>query len=530
MLDEANGAQPAAANLRSVAIQLNGLDSQLSLLIAQILSEEYGSRIHLYTRTERERRGIERVVASILPPGIIETIAVTRQIDTGLTDVVADEPAVVAAARAWEARLGETFNELLLDHRQLSRGYIPGGTGIPPALKVRQASYAQTINAVTQVLEFWEEEKRTKNLTLILNAEKWVACFCYASGIQYRRRVLARHENLHYWSPDEYFTDPFRKQCYDELKEWPPISESLRYSGQVSKNKQNLSTHSYSYICRSIFRNLARTVYHRLRGERHSPSGFWADLRMNFRPRKGYRVYNRYAQTKLRDLIGREFIYFPLHKEPETDFVAASPEFLNQLNAISSLSRDLPAGAILAIKEHIPAFGLRPDNFYEQLSYLKNVVMVDAHESSIGLLLEARATATIAGTAGLEASILGRPVIQFGRHSLNHFLEHVFTVYREDDIGRYLRDIFNGNVDLERAKSDGARFLEATKRSCFDMGDFLVSTVAGRGASLDNAKTACQGLLKSLESGVVRDQSWVVVDDNKAAIGVGRRYCAPVSK
>ncbi len=401
----------------------------------------------------------------------------------------------------------------------MSRGYIPGGTGIPPAAKVQQASYLQTLNAVTQVLDFWEEERRTKGLTLILNAEKWVACFCRASGIQYRRRVLARHENLHYWSPDEYFTDPFRKQCYDALDEWPPVPESLRYSGQVSKNKHNLSTHSYSYILRTVIRNLALTGYRRLQGEAHSPSRLLDDFRMNFRPRAGYRTYKRYAQTDLSGMRGRDFIYFPLHKEPETDFVAASPEFLNQLNAISSLSRDLPAGVVLAVKEHIPAFGLRPDNFYEQLSYLKNVVMIDAHESSIGLLSEARATATIAGTAGLEAAILGRPVIQFGRHTLNHFLDHVFTVYREDDIRRYVRTILDGHVDLDRAKSDGARFLAATKASSFNMGDFLVSTEPGRGASPENARIAYEGLIKSLQDGVIGKRSWVL--ENAAQVHVG---------
>lgn len=494
--------------LRSVGMQLNGLDFKLSLLLGQVLRERHGSAVHIYVRSERECRGIRRMADAELPPGTIASVAVAQRIEARLPDPVADETAVFDRARDWERRIGETYNQILLDHRQLSRGHIPGGGGIPASLPVVAASYPQTVQALNKVLDFWEGEIRSKRLTLMLNAEKWVVCVFRALGIPYRRRCMARYENLQYWSPDEYFTDPFRKPCYDALAEWPPIEEALRYQGQVSKNRANISTHSYASILPNILRGVAEDAYRRLTGE-PPVIGLADTIRMNFRPRRGFREYHRLKTVTVEYLRGRDFVYFPLHKEPETDFVAASPEFLNQLNAISSLSRDLPAGVVLAVKEHIPAFGLRPDGFYRQLSFLKNLVFVDALESSIELIKAAKATATIAGTAGLEASILGRPVIQFGRHSLNHFLDHVFTVYCEDDVRVYLRRILGGTVDLAQARKDGARFLEATKRSSFDMGEFLVSTGHGRGASRENAETLYHGLLRSLEGDVRSDRDWI---------------------
>ena len=57
-----------------------------------------------------------------------------------------------------------------------------------------------------------------------------------------------------------------------------------------------------------------------------------------------------------------------------------SPEYFYQLSCIAALSRDLPAGAILVVKETLAATGRRPRDFYAQIKEFKNVVMLDIRE------------------------------------------------------------------------------------------------------------------------------------------------------
>lgn len=501
-------------NVRNVGIVLNGLDFQLSLYLGRLLHERDGSNVHLYVRTARECTGIQKLVDQTLPTGTIASVSKCRIFDDGLNQSVDNEADVFERARNWEKKLGEMYNELMLDHRQLSRGYVPGGTGIPYATLIEKASYAQVVHAINDTLDFWKTEAFEKGLTVILNAEKWVAAFCRSEGIEFRRRVNARIKNQQYWSNDEFFTDPLRKDIYDNLTTWPDLPEKLTYNAQVTKNLRSLHMRPRSSAFLAVGQAIRNRVIRKLRGLPTS-SRIIDDVMMSFRPRKGGQEYQRLAKTKLVDLQGRDYFFFPLHKEPETDYVAASPEFMNQFSAITSMARDLPAGVVLALKEHIPAFGLRPDGYYTQLAYLKNVVLVDAEESSIALIANARATVTIAGTAGLEAAMMGRPVIQFCRHTLNSFLPHVFTVCCEDDVRAFVARIMANDIDFDQARQDGARFLEATIQASFDMGGFLVEPGKARGATMENALTCYHGLMKSLSVDTKPDRGWVLPDHLK---------------
>lgn len=499
----------APYDVQSVGIVLNGLDFQMSLYLGQLLHERDGSQVHLYVRSEQECKGIQKLVDRTLPKGAIASVSKCRIFDDGLKQTIENEAEVFERAREWERKLGETYNELMLDHRQLSRGYVPGGTGIPYAPLIEQASYPQVTKAITDTLDFWKSETDEKGLSVILNGEKWVAAFCRSEGLAFRRRVNARVRNQQYWSNDEFFTDPLRKDIYDALETWDDLPETLTYNAQVTKSKRNLLMRSRRASYMALVQALRNRVVRTLRGLPVNTK-IRDDIRMSFRPRKGGLEYQRFARTKLSDLKGKDFFYFPLHKEPETDYVAASPEFMNQFSAITSMARDLPAGVVLALKEHIPAFGLRPDGYYQQLAYLKNVVLLEAEEPSIALIANARATVTIGGTAGLEAAMMGKPVIQFCRHTLNSFLPHVFTVLREDDVREFIARIMANDIDFDQARQDGARFLAATEQASFDMGGFLVEGGKSRGATTENALTCYHGLIKSLEIASEPDRGWVL--------------------
>ena len=88
----------------------------------------------------------------------------------------------------------------------------------------------------------------------------------------------------------------------------------------------------------------------------------------------------------------------PLHKEPETDYIVRTPMYLSQQTAIMGISRDLPAGALLAVKEHVVGLGWRPPQYYRQIADLKNVVLLELFEPSIEIIKRAALTVTMLGT------------------------------------------------------------------------------------------------------------------------------------
>ncbi len=93
-----------------------------------------------------------------------------------------------------------------------------------------------------------------------------------------------------------------------------------------------------------------------------------------------------------------------------------APYQTNQLAVIESLSKSLPLGMDLVVKEHPAMMGRRPSGFYRALSRIPKVILVSAHERPFELIRRAALTCVITGTAGWEAMMLQKPVIVLGEN------------------------------------------------------------------------------------------------------------------
>jgi hypothetical protein len=195
-------------------------------------------------------------------------------------------------------------------------------------------------------------------------------------------------------------------------------------------------------------------------------------IRMLFRQRRDMRRMMGPETGSLEDLAGVPFIYYPLHTEPEQSLGQISPEFFFQQAAIAALSRDLPAGVKLVVKDVPMGCGRRPDNFYDQILRLKNVVILNLAIPGPEVIKRALGVATIAGTGGLEAALLGKPVISFGRHNPYNFLPQVMVVKDLGELPVYVRKMVSGEVDANLALASAGRFIEAVRCASFDMGPF----------------------------------------------------------
>jgi hypothetical protein len=116
------------------------------------------------------------------------------------------------------------------------------------------------------------------------------------------------------------------------------------------------------------------------------------------------------------------YIYFLLHLQPELTTAPLGGVFVDQLLAISALSKSLPSGWTIRVKEHPHQFfgytwhGAmgRSANYYRDLARIPGVEIVPMEVDHFAMMEGAAFVATITGTAAWEAVIKGIPAIIFG--------------------------------------------------------------------------------------------------------------------
>ena len=110
-----------------------------------------------------------------------------------------------------------------------------------------------------------------------------------------------------------------------------------------------------------------------------------------------------------------DFIYFPLHLEPEENVHVLGGNYTNQLDAVVALHEALPSGWTLVLKENpIQTHQNRGEPFDWRVSGLEHVRFVDDAYSSSELIDQARLVATITGTASYESMLAGNACLYFG--------------------------------------------------------------------------------------------------------------------
>ena len=114
-----------------------------------------------------------------------------------------------------------------------------------------------------------------------------------------------------------------------------------------------------------------------------------------------------------------DFAYFPLQAEPEAYPMLNASLFMDQVWTVKQLARSLPAHYKLYVKDHPAMFGFRRRSYYQELKKIPNVRLIDPTVDSLKLICHSKLVAVVAGTAGLEAALLKRPVISFGKISYN---------------------------------------------------------------------------------------------------------------
>ena len=133
-------------------------------------------------------------------------------------------------------------------------------------------------------------------------------------------------------------------------------------------------------------------------------------------PIRSQRALRNAAQYDIDEIteLPKRFIYYPLHFTPEAAINTPAPFYVDQMRVIDALRQAMPNGCVLVVKEHPVCLPIRRPGFLRKLRRLPGVVVAKVTMPSLELVKRAAVTATVTGTAALEAFLLGRPAILLG--------------------------------------------------------------------------------------------------------------------
>ena len=143
---------------------------------------------------------------------------------------------------------------------------------------------------------------------------------------------------------------------------------------------------------------------------------------------------------------GDKYVYMPLHLIPESSTSVHGPFYANELFTIEQISKSLPAGCYLYVKEHQAMLGERPLEFYRKANRIPNVkvVNINFYRDPKPWIMNSMGVITVTGSSSFEAALLGKKSIVFGDVALN-MIDGITRAYSFEELPKLIADF--GMID-----------------------------------------------------------------------------------
>lgn len=259
----------------------------------------------------------------------------------------------------------------------------------------------------------WSHERLTFNISKKLNIQSLIPIQTkivkntFFFSLDKNRSLLLRNNNLSKKQKNE-----FRKKIIEKInnkkikpdffieyskKHKPTIKQFLNFIDDIRLQTFNLKNyyiqdHSWSILLKKLCYYI-RSVYP-----------------------QNYSNYKEYSNFKI--------ILFCLHVQPEASIDVSCQDYSDQLNVIRIFAKNLPAGYILAIKEHPHAIGSRPINFYKEAKKFGSVIIIHPYQKIENFFNKnyCYAVGSISGFSPFEAALNNQRSFIFQRNAYSDFL------------------------------------------------------------------------------------------------------------
>jgi hypothetical protein len=183
---------------------------------------------------------------------------------------------------------------------------------------------------------------------------------------------------------------------------------------------------------------------------------------------------NKYTSKKFEKNIPveKEYMYFPLHLQPERSTLVAAPFYENLLEVIKNIAKSIPVEFILLVKEHPRqiTYGWRDKTFYKQIENLPNVKLIHPSVSNEKLIENSSLVITVAGTTGLEAVVQGKPAIVFA-DVIYDSIPSVHKVKEIEKLPELIRQCLGEKVNMEEV----GKFFKKVFANSFEFNDIKLT-------------------------------------------------------
>ena len=158
------------------------------------------------------------------------------------------------------------------------------------------------------------------------------------------------------------------------------------------------------------------------------------------------------------------FVYFPLQVMPERTVLISSPFNTNQIEIIKHISKSLPIGYRLCVKEHPYQVTRewRKTSFYNEILSIPNVQLLHHSIKTEDVMNKCSLVITINGAAGLEAAMHRKPSILFSDFSYS-ILPSVHQLKSIDELPTAIRQSLSKKVN----PNDVAKYLKLFEDNSF---------------------------------------------------------------
>ncbi|MCR4743949.1 MAG: hypothetical protein K5894_01815 [Lachnospiraceae bacterium] len=361
------------------------------------------------------------------------------------------------------------------------------------------------------------------------NAELQRTILCevaYKRNIPYMTVEYGKYGYYKYPSfQNSYGIDPYFKNIYEEKMKLDDsaIQESIDYINDFRSKSDIMNPEFAGSVTAQYERDSIIWILRVMRGKwnyfwnQDMTAGnlkFKKKSRMLYAPSKPY--LKHYWDTMMRKrkflvpdngyfeppVEGETYVYMPLHLIPESSVFVKASFYVDELNLIEQISKALPVGWKLYVKEHQAMLGERDPEFYKRAAEIANVrvVQVNHYQDPKPWIVKAKGVITITGTAAYEAALMGKKSIVFGDVPFS-LIDGITRVRSFEDLGAAIRDF--GPIDNIHS---AASYIEAVKEAgcemrIFELMDGAEEIFAGRKKEDAEFDNMLEELLKFYEKG-----------------------------
>ena len=409
------------------------------------------------------------------------------------------------------------FRDLYLPDRQFARSFVTGADKVARSRATDFATHDVILRAGATILKFVDDlsDKYPPVLLLCLSGGTGMVGRPIMEGVRraggmIRNLVHSRFGYRYFWAVDERHNAPELINSFVQIKapsvkdiervakEMSPTGDFEFYVSRMRKKRRllplakELARNSYKHLKNHVARNRKAKIGYSMLGE-------WQMI-INGRMQGNFLTSEECV--RLAD-IDAEFkkVMFPLQVEPELSLHGLAPRYTDQLNTVRQIAMNLPANAILLVKEHPAQVGRRGPQFYKSLKNIQNVRLISDLEHSYSVIRASDLIIAVTSSVAHEAAVMGKKVIYLADDGPLHCVAHVRKIGELGGIEHLSRAFDEEIWEVEEERViEGARYYMLLERVGLDLG-FLGAGMFSKNfnPSQDDMTVISRSLINSIE-------------------------------